>query len=130
MAEEHVDVSLLKQLDLENMAVAAALFAQDVVWHFFNPLLPDVQGYYVGLTGVRTFFEKVRVLTDDTFQVEPISITTVGDELVVTHTKNRMILQGQSIVTDVVVVWRIVDGHIAEVWDIPSVHTASTRPQG
>ncbi len=130
MAEEHDNVSLLKQLDLENMAAGATLFAQDAVWHFFNPLLPDVQGDYVGLTGVRTFFEKIRVLTDDTFQVEPISITTVGDELVITHTKNRMILQGQSIVTDVVVVWRIVDGNIAEVWDIPSVHTASTRSQG
>jgi uncharacterized protein len=130
MAEEHDNVSLLKQLDLENMAAGATLFAQDAVWHFFNPLLPDVQGDYVGLTGVRTFFEKIRVLADDTFQVEPISITTVGDELVIMHTKNRMILQGQSIVTDVVVVWRIVDGNIAEVWDIPSVHTASTRSQG
>jgi uncharacterized protein len=130
MAEEHDNVSLLKQLDLENMAAGATLFAQDAVWHFFNPLLPDVQGDYVGLTGVRTFFEKIRVLADDTFQVEPISITTVGDKLVITHTKNRMILQGQSIVTDVVVVWRIVDGNIAEVWDIPSVHTASTRSQG
>lgn len=130
MAEEHVNVSLLKRLDLDNMAASAALFAQDVVWHFFNPLLPDVQGDYVGPTGVQTFFEKIRALTDDTFQVEPISMTAVGDELVVTHTKNRMTLQGRPIATDVVVVWRIVDGRIAEVWDIPSVHTASPRPQG
>ncbi|MDH3600151.1 MAG: nuclear transport factor 2 family protein [Candidatus Tectomicrobia bacterium] len=130
MAEEHVNVSLLKRLDLDNMAAAAALFAQDVVWHFFNPLLPDVQGDYAGLTGVRTFFEKIRARTDDTFQVEPISMAAVGDELVVTHTKNRMTLQGRPIATDVVVVWRIVDGRIAEVWDIPSVHTASPRPQG
>jgi len=28
----------------------------------------------------------------------------------------------------VVLVWRIVDGRIAEVWDIPAVHTA--EPQG
>ena len=127
MAEEHANVSLLKRLDLRNIAAAADLFAQDVVWHFFNPLLPDVQGDYVGLTGIRTFFEKIGVLTGDTFQVEPISITAVGDELVVTHTKNRMTLQGQSIATDVVVVWRIVDGRIAEVWDIPSVYTV--QPQ-
>ena len=128
MAEEHVNVSLLKRLDLDNMA--AALFAQDVVWHFFNPLLPDVQGDYLGLTGVRTFFDKIRALTDDTFQVEPISMTAVGDELVVMQTKNRMTLQGRPIATDVVVVWRIVGGRIAEVWDIPSVHTAPLRPQG
>ncbi len=130
MTEEHVNVSLLKRLDLDNMAASAALFAQDVVWHFFNPLLPDVQGDYVGLTGVRNFFEKIRATTDETFQVEPISMTAVGDELVVTHTKNRMTLQGRPIATDVVVVWRIVDGRIAEVWDIPSVHTASPWPQG
>ena len=130
MAEEHVNVSLLKRLDLDNMAASAALFAQDVVWHFFNPLLPDVQGDYVGLTGVRTFFEKLGALTDDTFQVEPISITAFGDELVVTHTKNRMILEGRPIETDVVAVWRIVGGHITEVWDIPSVHTAYPQIHG
>ena len=130
MADEHANVSLLKRLDLSNLAAAADLFAQDVVFHYFNPRLPDIQGDYVGLTGIHTFFEKIGVLTGDTFRVEPISITAVGDELVVTQTKNKMTVQGQPIATDVVVVWRFVDGRIAEVWDIPSVHSVTPQPQG
>ncbi len=50
--------------------------------------------------------------------MEPISATAVGDELVVTQTKNTMTIQGQTIVSDVVAVWRIIEGRIAEVWDI------------
>ena len=130
MAEEHANVSLLKRLDPRDFGAAADIFAPDVIFHYFNRLLPDIQGDYIGLAGIKTFFEKIGSLTGGTFQVEPISMTAVGDELVVVHTKNRMTLQGQLIAIDVVVVWRIVDGHIAEVWDIPSVHTASPRPQG
>jgi ketosteroid isomerase-like protein len=130
MAEEHANVSLLKRLDLSNLAAAADLFAQDVVFHYFNPRLPDVQGDYVGLTGIRAFFEKIGVLTGDTFRVEPVSITAVGDELVVTQTRNGLTVQGQTIAMDVVVVWRLVDGRIAEVWDIPSVHSVTPQPQG
>ena len=37
-----------------------------------------------------------------------------------------MTLQGRPIAIDVVVVWRIVDDRISEVWDIPSVHTLSS----
>jgi ketosteroid isomerase-like protein len=130
MAEEHANVSLLKRLDLSNLAAAADLFAQDVVFHYFNPRLPDVQGDYVGLTRIRAFFEKIGVLTGDTFRVEPVSITAVGDELVVTQTRNSLTVQGQTIAMDVVVVWRLVDGRIAEVWDIPSVHSVTPQPQG
>lgn len=124
MTEEHPNVSLLKRFDPGNFAGTADLFAEDVVFHYFNPHLPDVQGDYVGPTGIQAFFEKVGALTEGTFQVEPVSVTDYGDELVVTHTKNRMTLEGRPIEIDVVVVWRIVGGRIAEVWDIPSVYTA------
>ena len=59
-----------------------------------------------GLSGVRTFFEAMRSLTNGTFEVEPISMTAVGAELVVTHTIDRMTLRGRPVSTDVVVVWR------------------------
>lgn len=130
MTEDHANISLLKHLDLRNLDASRALFTQDAVWHYFNPRLPDIQGDYVGVTGVRSFFERIQALTEGTFQVEPISMTPIGDELVVTHTKNRMTLQGQSITTDVVVVWRIVDGRIAEVWDIPSVYSGISGTHG
>ena len=122
--EEHANVSLLKRVDVGNLAGAADLFAKDFVWHFFNPRLPDVQGDYVGITGLQTFFEKLGAATGGTFEVEPISVTPFGDELVVTYAKDRLVFEGMPIEIDVVVVWRIVGGRIAEAWDIPSVYTA------
>ena len=127
MTDEHPNVTLLKRLDFGSLAGAAELFAGNFVCHFFNPRLPDVEGDYVGLSGLQTFLEKLVALTEGTFEVEPISVTPVGDELVVMHNKNRMTLQGMSIDTDVVVVWRIVGGRFAEVWDIPSVY--AVHPQ-
>ena len=121
MADKHPNVALIEQLDIRDMAAAADVFAEDVVWHYFNPLLPEIEGDYVGLAGIGTFFEKVGGATAGTFRIEPVSLTPIGDELVVAHTRNSLTLEGRQITTDVVVVWRIVDGRIAEVWDIPSV---------
>lgn len=123
MTEVHPNVALLSKFDPENLAGAAEIFAEDVVFHFFNPVLPDIQGDYVGLTGVQEFFEKMAKKTAGTFRVNPVSATAAGDELVVVHSKNTLTLEGRQIETDVVVVWRFVDGRITEVWDIPSVHT-------
>ena len=127
MTQEHSNISLLKQFNPSNIADSAELFAENFVWHFFNPNLPDVQGDYVGLNGLQTFFEQLGALTDASFQVEPISIIACGDELVVTHVKDWMIWEGRSIEIDAVVVWRIIGDRIAEAWDIPSIYTE--RPQ-
>lgn len=118
MVDEHPNIQLMKRLDLGDLASAKDLFAEDVVWHYFNSNLPELQGDYVGLDGIRSFFQTIGGKTRGTFKVEPVSITTVGDELVVVHARDRLTFQGRSIVLDVVVVWRIVDGRIAEVWDI------------
>ena len=123
MTDEHPNVSILKRLDPGNLTNSADLFSENFVWHFFNPELPDVQGNYAGLKGLETFFEKLEVLTSGTFQVEPITITAIGDELVVTHVKDRMMLESRAIALDAVVVWRIVNGFITEAWDIPSVYS-------
>jgi predicted SnoaL-like aldol condensation-catalyzing enzyme len=69
------------------------------------------------------FFEKIAGQTKGTFRVTPLSITPMGDELVVTHVKDNMTLNGQQIDIDAVVVWRIVNGKIKEAWDIPAVYT-------
>ena len=121
--KEHPNISVLQKLDLTNIAGSSDVLAKDAVFHYFNPLLPDIQGDYVGLRGFQDFFEKIWKLTRGTFNVNPISVTTAGDELVVVHTKNTMTLEDQQVETNVVVVWRIVDGRITEVWDIPSVYT-------
>ena len=127
MTDEHPNISLLKRIDLGDIAGSTDVFADDVVFHYFNPVLPDIQGDYVGLAGVQEFFGKIANLAGGTFKVNPVSTTLAGDELVVVHSKNTMDLKGEQIETDVVVVWRFVDGRIAEVWDIPSVHGGASQ---
>ena len=130
MDRKHPNVALIEKLDVRDIAAAADVFAADVVFHYFNPRLPDIQGDYVGLAGIRAFFEAVGRISAGTFRIEPVSITPVGDELVVTHTRNSLTHEGQPVTFDVVVVWRIVDGRICEVWDIPAVQRQSERAVG
>lgn len=127
MSEEHPNVSLLKRLDLGNLATCSDLFAEDFVWHFFNPRLPDVQGDYVGVAGLQAFFDKLAAGTGGTFAVHPVSVTPYGDELVVAHVRDTMAFGGTTIELDALVVWRIVAGRLAEAWDIPAINTA--RPK-
>ena len=124
MVDEHPNVALLQSVDLRDVASAKDVFSDDFVWHFFNPQLPDIQGDYVGLAGLASFFEAMQGRTGGSFSVEPVSITAVGDELVVTHVKDTMTLDDQVLEVDAIVVWRFVDGRIAEAWDIPAVHDA------
>lgn len=123
MTDEHPNVSLIARLDLNDLDAAEDILAEDFVWHFVNPKLPDIAGAYKGLRGLQDFFAAMKARTNGSFQVNPISATPVGDELVVVQTQNSMTLEEQQITIDVVLVWRIVDGRLSEVWDIPSVHT-------
>jgi len=118
MTEGHPNVALLKRLDLRNLAASKGLIAEDVVWHYSNPNLPDMQRDYVGLDGVRSFFEAIAQKSGGTFQIDPMSVTPVGNELVVVQSRNTATFEGRSVTVDVVVVWRIVDGLVVEVWDI------------
>lgn len=118
MTEEHPNIALLKRLDLRNLAAAKDLIAEDVIWHYFNPNLPELQGDYVGMDGIRSFFQRVGEVSRGTFKVEPVSITPVGDELVMVQVRDTLTIEGKSHARDVVVVWRIVDGRVVEVWDI------------
>ena len=62
MATEHPNVSLVrrvgKALAERDLDDAAGLFADDFVWHYFNPRLPDIAGDYAGGSGVGKLFEK------------------------------------------------------------------------
>ena len=121
MPEEHPNLVIIREFDPRNIAGSADVLAEDVVFHFFNSQLPDVEGDYIGLEGIQSFFETLGQRTNGTFEVNPISMTAVGNQLVVVQTRNRMILDDQQIETDVVIVFRIIEGRITEVWDIPSV---------
>lgn len=92
MNHGHPNISVLQKFDQNNIAGAANRLAEDAVFHFFNPLLPDVQGDCVGLNGFQAFFKKMGGLTNGTFKVNPISASAVGDELVVVHSKNPILV--------------------------------------
>ncbi len=123
MSDEHPNISVMKQFNPADVEGSADVLSEDVVFHFFNPALPDIQGDYAGREGLQSFFGKMAERTKGTFKVNPVSITAVGDELVVVRVKNTMTLPDQQIEIDAVVVWRILDGKIVEAWDIPAVHT-------
>ncbi len=125
-ADIHPNVALIQQFNPTELGNLTDILSPNVIWHYCNPRLPDVHGDYVGIGGIREFFEKIVRQSTGTFKVEPISATPVGDELVVVQTRNTMTLQDQAIAVDVVVVWRIVDGLITEVWDIPSLHSMAS----
>ena len=128
---EHPNIAILKRFDPRDPAAAADLLADDFVWHYFNPKLPDIQGDYAGVDGLKAFFKAMGAKSHGSFKVAPQSATAHGDELVVVHVRNTMMLdgevegvrEGEPFAIDAVVVWRIVDGRIAEGWDIPAVHT-------
>ena len=118
MTEDHPNLAVLAQLDPRDMAASAHLFADNAVFHYFNPNLPDLQGDHVGADGIRAFFEALAEKSHGTFRIEPVSATPVGKELVVVQSRNTLTLENSTVTVDVVVVWRIVEGRIIEVWDI------------
>lgn len=100
------------------------LFADDLVWHYVNPVLPELDGDHHGVDGLARFFERLSEGGGEAgFRVEPRSLVPHGDELVVACVTNTVGLGDEVIEFDAVVVWRIVDGRISEAWDIPAINT-------
>lgn len=126
METTHPNIVVLQQFNPANIASSADIIAEDAVFHYYNPRLPNLHGDYHGRQGFMDFFGRLGAQTEGTFKVTPLSIIPMGDELVVTHVKDNMTLWGQPLEIDAVVVWRIVDGKIKEAWDIPAVYTAVT----
>ena len=99
------------------------LFAEDFVFHFFNPNLPELAGDHHGFDGFRSFFERLGETSDTGFHNEPHSLTPCGDELLVAYATNTVGFGGTMLDVDAVVVWRVVGGRIHEAWDIPAINT-------
>lgn len=122
----HPNLTILMKLDLENLDACSNIFADDFIWHYFNPKLPDFEGDYRGIEELKGFFAKLGEMSRGSFQVNPVDVRAVGDELLVTQVCNRIALEKDAIEFDAVVVWRIVEGKLAEAWDIPSVYNVRT----
>ena len=59
MNKTHPNLTLLSKLDILDLDKSAMLFSDKFVWHYFNPKLPDLEGDYVGIDGLRSFFRKI-----------------------------------------------------------------------
>jgi uncharacterized protein len=122
---EHSNLSVIRRvgqgIQKGNLAEANDALGKDIVWHYFNPRLPELAGDYEGPDGVQSFFQRLGRRTGGSFQVEPVSIHPVGDELVFTHARVHLTLDGKEVATDAVVIWRVLEGRVVEVWDIPAV---------
>ena len=130
MTTLHPNISLLERLAPlipNDLANAQGLLADNFVWHYFNPTLPELEGDYIGIKGFQSFFQRLGALTEGTFTVKDKQVFPIGDELVVVHAEPNMTFEGQAIAVDAAVVWRVVNNQIVEAWDIPAVNTA--RPQ-
>jgi ketosteroid isomerase-like protein len=124
----HPNAALIMQLDPSDLTANPDLFAANFVWRYFNPHLPALQGEHAGVEGLKTFFSRLAALSDGTFKIEPVSITPFGNELVVTHSRNTLNFEGEALTLDAIVVWRVVNGRLAEAWDIPSAYSVA-KPQ-
>ena len=114
MNSEHSNIAVLQQFNPANISASSGIIAEDAICHYFNPKLPDMQGDYLGRQGFMEFFGKIAGQTKGTFKVNPLSMTTMGNELVVTHVKDNITLNGQKLEIDAVVVWR------GRVWQLPA----------
>ena len=119
----HPNLSIMTRLDIKNLDACMDIFADNFVWHYINPKLPDIEGDYQGVAGLKNFFSKLGAIGNGVFEVKPVDIRTIGDELVFVQVCNQLALNNRPIEFDAVVIWRIVGGKIAEAWDIPAVHT-------
>lgn len=90
MTEDHPAIAVLRQFDPSDMAASAPLFAEDAVWHYFNPNLPELQGDHVGREAIGAFFAALAEKSRGTFRIEPVSATPVGPELVVVQSRNTL----------------------------------------
>ena len=98
-------------------------FADDFVFHYFNPQLPDLCGDHHGFDGIADLFKRFAELSETGFRQVHHSLTPCGDELLVAFVTNTLSFGGMMIDVDAVVVWRVFDGKIHEAWDIPAVNT-------
>ncbi len=119
----HANLALLQRLDLSDLDSCASIVAENFVWHYFNPMLPELEGDYHGIEGLKRFFAELGEKSSGSFRVNVIDARPAGDELIVTQVRNSMTLDGDAFEVDAVVVWRIVADKVAEGWDIPAVNT-------
>lgn len=100
-----------------------SVFADDFTFHYFNAQLPELEGDYEGLDGVRGFFERLQTHSGGTFSVQGHSLTPFGDELVAAYATISLTIDEARLELDALLVWRAFGDQVHEAWDIPAVNT-------
>lgn len=79
----HHNLSLLMKLDIKNLDAYSDVSTKNLnfVWHYFNPKLPELEGDYCGLEGLKGFFAKLGERSNHSFQVNVIESHAVDGEL-------------------------------------------------
>ena len=126
MTSAHPNMALFERLsknfphDLDNLG---DVIAEDFILHYYNSQIPDLDGDYKGIDGLKNLFQKLGTMTRGNFKVIDGQLIHMGDELIVLHATHKMTVADNSFEVDAVVVWRVVENHFAEAWDIPAVNT-------
>src|SRR5262249_35521072 len=115
------NVALVRR-GLTDLSSIPEVMSPDVVWRFFGDL-DGIPSEHRGLDDVATeFWAKLFEISDGAFAVSPVALMAVGDQLVSAHLK--VTVDKNSPPLDVAAVYRVEDGYITEVWDVPSrAHT-------
>ena len=62
-ALSHPNLSLLEKLDIQNLDASTNIIAENFIWHYFNPRLPELHGDYHGVEGFKEFFAKLHEIS-------------------------------------------------------------------
>jgi hypothetical protein len=101
--------------------VETSVIADDFVWHYVNPQLPDLTGDYAGIMGLKSLFENLQTISGRTFSSASLETLAVGHEFVTERLQLVLSLGDVQIETDSIVVMKVAGGQVHEGWDIPSV---------
>ena len=96
------------------------VYADSIVWHFECPF-PEYIARFDGKDQVLTEWPKMLdEMMGGTFSKRVAGIWPVGDDMVVAHIEIEMTVDGVHREGSGVMVYRVADGAVTEVFDIPS----------
>ena len=102
----------------DKLANAEKLFADNFVWHYFNPALSQLEGSYNGIAGLQTFWQTLEGQSSAHIEVEVRQFISLGGELVAARLKPTRDSQA----TEDLIIGRVVGDRIEEAWYINTLH--------
>ena len=105
-------------------------FDRELRFHFMRAV-PAITGTHERLRGwINGMITPLLAVTNGTFSPRPRWLRSAGDELVLGHFDVSFEFDGRRHEIDAVLVFRVAEGRIAEVWDIATPDTALAAELG